>query len=499
VPVKLEKDCAWTVLGGKTVRAVATRPTGRPTKYEQLASEIVRLIEGGTYRPGDRLPSVRQLRRQRRLSITTALQAYYWLENQGWVEARPQSGYYVRSHLPTALPEPEISAPTLDPAQVSLHALVMMVLQDSQKPRLAQLGAAIPNPDLLPSVKLGRILGSLARRADPATNQYDIPPGCEALRIQVARRAAGSGVNLTPADIVTTSGCMEAMELSLRATCRPGDTVAIESPTYFGILQSLEALGLRALEIPTHPRDGISLEALRFAIDHTSIRVCLITPNFNNPLGSLMPEDRKKQLVDLLSRKDIPLIENDVSGEIYFTEHRPGVAKAHDRKGMVLLCSSFSKDLAPGYRVGWVAPGRFRDTVEWLKYTTNIGAAMLPQLAIAEFLASAGYDHHLRRIRRVYARHVAQMAQAVMRSFPEGTRVTRPQGGFVLWVQMPEQVDSLMLYRAALRSGITITPGHIFSATQRYRNFIRLNAAFWSPREERAVERLGELIEAGAH
>jgi DNA-binding transcriptional MocR family regulator len=470
---------------------------GKTTKYEQLAADIVQMIEAGTYRPGDRLPSVRQLHAQRRLSITTILQAYFWLENRGWVEARPQSGYYVRSHLPTGFPEPDISSPGSDPALVSVHELVMMVLQDTQNARLVQLGAAIPNPDLLPTEKLNHILASIARHAGPIGNQYDIPPGCEALRVQVAQRAVASGVHLTPADFVTTSGCMEAMELSLRAICRPGDTVAIESPTYFGILQCLEALGLRALEIPTHPRDGINLEALRFAIDHTPVRACLITSNFNNPLGSLIPEESKKELVDLLARQEIPLIENNISGEIYFTEERPGVAKAHDRKGLVLLCSSFSKDLAPGYRVGWVAPGRFKAAVEWLKYTTNIGSAMLPQMTIAEFLASAGYDHHLRRIRRVYARHVAQMAQAVIRFFPEGTRVTRPQGGFTLWVQMPEWVDSLMLYRSALRSGITLTPGHIFSATQRYRNFIRLNAAFWSTREERAIERLGELIGDG--
>jgi DNA-binding transcriptional MocR family regulator len=480
-----------------SVRTPARQSSGKLTKYERLAKEIVGLIEAGTYRPGDRLPSVRRLRAQRHLSITTILQAYYWLENRGWIEARPQSGYFVRNRLPTGLPEPDISNPGSDPAQVSLHELVMMVLQDTQNPRLVQLGAAIPNPELLPTERLNHILASVARHAGPIGNQYDIPPGCEALRVQVAQRAVASGVNLTPADLVTTSGCMEAMELSLRAVSRPGDTVAIESPTYFGILQSLEALGLRALEIPTHPRDGISLEALRFAIDHTSVSACLIISNFNNPLGSLTPEESKKELVDLLTARDIPLIENNISGEIYFTEQRPGVAKAYDRKGLVLLCSSFSKDLAPGYRVGWVAPGRFKAAVEWLKYTTNIGAAMVPQLAIAEFLASAGYDHHLRRIRRVYAGHVAQMAQAVIRYFPEGTRVTRPQGGFVLWVQMPEWVDSLMLYRAALRFGVTITPGHIFSATQRYRNFIRLNAAFWSPREERAIEQLGQLLETG--
>jgi len=302
-----------------------------------------------------------------------------------------------------------------------------------------------------------------------------------------------AGCSLSPAEIVTTSGCSEAIELCLRATCKPGDVVAIESPTYFGILQSIEALGLKALEIPTHPRDGISLEALRFAVEHNAVRACLVVANYNNPLGSCMPDDNKKELAALLARHDIPLIEDDISGEIYFSEGRPTTVKTFDRKGLVLLCSSFSKDICPGYRVGWVAPGRYKATVEWLKAISSVATPTLPQMAVAEFIACGGYDHHLRRIRRIYAQNVGLMSQTVMRYFPEGTRVTRPAGGFVLWVQLPENVDSLTLYKQALREKITLTPGYMFSPSQQYRNFIRLNAARWTLEIERAIRRLGDL------
>jgi DNA-binding transcriptional MocR family regulator len=465
-----------------------------PFLYEQVAAELAELIRLGTFRPGERIPSVRQLSRQRKISITTVLQAYMLLENQGLIETRPQSGYYVCPRLSQALPEPEMSAPLQDPTLVSVRELVMMVLKDSTNPELIQLGAAIPNTELVIPTKLNRIMASLPRQVKNQYNYYDIPPGNEALRIQIAQREVGIGCNITHADVVTTSGCLEAFTLSLRAVCHPGDTVAIESPMYFGVLQILESLGLRALEIPTHPRDGISLSALRFAIDHNSIQACLVLSNFNNPLGSCIPDDNKQELVALLARHEIPLIEGDVCGELYFSGLRPSVCKAYDRKGLVLLCSSFSKDLVPGYRVGWVVPGRFKSTIEWLKYTTNVATATLPQVAIAKFLESGGYDHHLRSIRRLYASFVSQESQAVVRYFPEGTRVTRPNGGIVLWVQLPDYVDSLKLYKRALQSDITLAPGYMFSATDQYRNFIRLNAAWWSYEADRAMRHLGELV-----
>jgi DNA-binding transcriptional MocR family regulator len=464
-------------------------------KYEQVAADIVHLIESGVFGPGDRIPSVRELSRQQQVSVTTVLQAYYGLEARGLIEARPRSGFYVRSDLPPDLPEPEISAPQADPTQVSVRELVtQVVLADTQQPNLVQLGAAHPNPALAATQELNRALVSVARRMGDRGGMYDYVPGCEPLRVQIARRALAAGCSLAPDDIVITSGCTEAVNLCLRAVCRPGDTVAIESPVSFDALQCLEVLGLQALEIPTHPRDGISLDALRFALDHNPVRACLVLSNFNNPLGSCIPDANKRELVKLLAERDIPLIENDIFGEIYFGERRPAVTKAYDRQGLVMLCSSFSKSLCPGYRVGWVVPGRFKAAVRWLKYTTTLASPTLSEYALAEFMAGGGYDPYLRRVRRQYARRVAAMSQAVRRYFPDETKLTRPGGGFVLWVQLPEAVDSLVLYREALGAGIAITPGHLFSASEQYRNFIRLNAANWSEEAEQAIRRLGELI-----
>lgn len=462
--------------------------------YEQIANQVAQMIAQGIYRPNERIPSVRQMSQQQGVSVSTVLQAYWLLENRGLIEARPQSGYYVRAPAEVRLPEPETSAPRLDPSRVNLHDLVMMVMRDSQNPHLAQLGAAMPNLELLPTARMNRILARLTRQADKAAHQYQLPPGLERLRIQIARRAALHGCQVSPGEIVITSGGIEAVDICLHAVCRPGDIVAIESPMYFGMLQLLEVHNLRALEIPTDPRQGMSLEALQFAIEHNAVKAVLTISNFNNPLGSCMPDERKKELVELLARYDIPLIDNNVSGEIYFTEKRPSTTKAFDQKGLVMLCSSFSKDISPSLRVGWIAPGRYKNLIEWLKFTLSTATAALPQMAIAEFLESGGYDHQLRRIRREYAANVAYLSQAVTRYFPPGTRVTRPAGGFTLWVQLPDQVDSLELYKRALQGGITLTPGYLFSPTNQFYDFIRLNAAAWTYPIERAVERLGEMV-----
>ncbi|HEY5974751.1 MAG TPA: PLP-dependent aminotransferase family protein, partial [Geobacteraceae bacterium] len=418
--------------------------------------------------------------------------AYAQLEDRRLIEARPQSGYYVRSRLPAVPSDPVISAPSLSPARISIGDICLKVMKDIHNPRLIQLGGAIPNPELLPMEKLNRMLASEARRHGTLSVSYLMTPGWEKLRRQIAGRLVETGCTLGPDDIVITSGCVEAVHLALRAVCRPGDTVAVESPCYYNFLQLMADLGLNVLEIPATPRDGMSLEALAYALEHNPIRACLAIPNSSNPIGSLMPDEKKKALVELLARHQVPLIEDDIYGDITFAG-RPSVAKAYDRHGLVLLCSSFSKTLAPGYRIGWVAAGRFQADVERLKFLANIAATAPVQLALAEFLATGGYDHHLRTLRRTYARQVLLMADAIGRYFPAGTRVSRPVGNFVLWVELPEPFDSLQLYPAALAAGISIAPGPIFSATGKYRNFIRLNAAFWSAEVEQAIATLGRL------
>jgi len=461
--------------------------------YENVADRIARLIRKGTYRTGERIPSVRSLSKQMEVSISTAVKAYFHLENQGLIEARPQSGYYVRHQLSRVRHETDVGLSAPAPTLVSVGELVMMVMRDMRNPGLVPLGVATPNPENLPADKLNRILSTVARRNNFQAISYDFPPGNERLRVQLAQRALQAGCSLTPDQFVITSGCLEAVMLSLRAVCRPGDTVAIETPIFYNLLQLIEMLNLKALEIPTHPINGIRLSALRYALEHNPVHACLVIPNFNNPFGSRMPEKNKQELVMLLASYNIPLIENDVYGDLGFLNERPSVAKRYDRKGLVIHCSSFSKTLAPGYRVGWVVAGKFQESIEKLKAVSNIATATLPQMAIAEFLANGGYDQYLRKIRGIYSRQTSLMAKAVERCFPEGTKVNTPSGGFVLWVEMPEAVNSIQLYEEALRCGITIAPGTIFSATGKYGNFIRLNAAYWSKRIEQAVATVGGL------
>lgn len=446
--------------------------------YEQLANEVAEKIAQGVFRPGERLPSVRATSQRRGLSVTTVLEAYHLLEDRRLIEARPQSGYYVRRGPRPAAAAPQSAARVPDPAAVDVEELVLMLLRDSLDAHLVQFGAAIPAPELLPTEKLARIMAGLARRADLPHQTAGTPEGSLELRVQISQRAFLAGCRLTPEEIVVTVGCTEAISLALRAICRPGDLVAVESPTYFGLLQTLQAHDLRALEIPTQAGDGISLDALRFALDHHPVRACVVVSNYGNPLGSCMPDDAKQDLVRLLAGRGIPLIENNIHGELYHGARQPGVAKACDRDGLVMLCHSFSKDISISHRVGWIAPGRFLPQIQRLKLATSLSTPLLPQLAIAEFIASGGYERHLRRIRRAYAAKVAAMIEAVERYFPPDTRVTSPAGGHILWLQLPEGVDSLWLYREALGHGITIAPGCLFGSTpERYRNFIRLNAA----------------------
>ena len=466
-----------------------------PVLYEAVANDVSALILTGTLGPGDRVPSVRRLSRQKRVSISTVLQAYRLLENRGVIEARPQSGYYVRPRLRAAA-EPAISDPPRGPRQVGVHDLVSRVLAAASDTRLVPLGAALPDHELMPAARLQRMLSAVARRRPRSLTNYAVPPGRLELRRQIARLALDWGCNLTPDDVVVTHGCMEALNLCLRAVARPGDIIALESPTYFGLLQIIESLGMRALEIPTHPRDGISLEALALACEREKVKACLVMPNVSNPLGSMMPDAAKKRLVQLLAAHGIPLIEDQVYGDLHFARAQPRSAKAYDRQGMVMLCSSFSKTLAPGFRVGWVAAGRYRAQVEKLKFVSSVGNPELLQLTIAEFLENGGYDHQLRSLRRAFSDRIGRTQHAVSGHFPAGTRVTSPSGGFVLWVELPQGADSLALYESAMREGISIAPGPMFSASDRYRNCLRLNCGCaWTPAIERAIARVGQLAQ----
>src|SRR5262245_11650490 len=475
----------------------ATQNEAEDSLYKQVALRISELIEHGTLRPGERVPSVRRCSEQQNVSIATVMQAYRLLESRGIIEARPQSGYYVRCQRWSAPPELEMSRPAPRAIRLRGSDLIMSVVKAGRNPELIRLGATLPSPQLFPMKALNRTLASVGRRSPVAATSYDPPPGNRALRVQVARRAMEAGCTLAPDDVITTFGATEAINLCLRAVARPGDVIAIESPTFFGILQIIESLGMRVCEVPTFPRHGVCLDELEERLKRCRIKACVFTLNYSNPLGSCMPDEKKARLVKLLAKYRVPLIEDDIYGNLAFDGPRPRVAKAFDQEGWVMLCDSFTKTLSPGSRVGWVAPGRFRERVEFLKFVNTSATASLPQMAIAEFLQNGGFDHHLRKMRRFYATQLQRMSEAVNRYFPPGTGMTRPTGGMCLWVELGSQADSMKLYEQAMAAKISIAPGQIFSAGHKFRNFIRLNCGNpWSEDIENAMRTLGCLVSA---
>ncbi len=463
-------------------------------RYQELASFITGLVDKGTLPRGARAPSLRQISRQRRTSLSTALQAYRLLEDRGVLEARPQSGFYVAKGRAVALKAPAISRPPGKPTSVAVSGGILKLLECAADPRLVPLGCAIPNAELLAAGRLDRFLARAARVKGVDYNTYTEPRGDPQLRHEIARRALRWGQAVSPGDIVITCGCTEALTVALKAVSRPGDTIAIESPTYFGLLHALEALDLKALELPTDARTGVDLAALEAALKGGGIAACLFSSSFNNPLGCTMPEQKKVAVLDLLAKAGVPLIEDDIYGDIYFGSERPKPFMAMDRHGTTIYCSSFSKTLAPGYRIGWVVAGRHLQRILERKFAFSLCSPALPQLALADFLSSGGYDSHLRRVRRVFDHTIDRMTHTIGEVFPEGTRVTSPAGGFVLWLELPKPVKSRALFNAAVDEGICFAPGDVFSASSRYDNYLRLSCGHgWLPRIEKGLKTLGEL------
>lgn len=467
------------------------------TRYQDLAEQTEQLIASGVLRAGDRLPSVRQACRTHVISPITVTQAYYLLESRGLIEARPKSGYFVRARLGQRLAEPEMSRTLGDSTQLEVSDFIFQILESVKDPSVVPLGSSFPSPYLFPLAKLGRYLASAARKLDPLATVTDLPPGNEELRRQLALRYLAHGANVSPQEIIITSGAMEGLNLCLQAVTRPGDLIAIESPTFYAGLQASERLGLKVIEIPSHPRQGISLPALAEALRQHPIKACLFMLNFANPLGSLVPNAGKKALLELLRAHDVPLIEDDVYAELYFGPQAPLCSKTEDSAGLVMHVSSFSKCLAPGYRLGWVAAGRYASLIQRQKLSTSLATTVPVQIALAEYLKHGGYENHLRHLRRTLALQEAALTALVEQHFPAGTRLARPQGGYFLWLELPAAVDSLLLHQQALARGISIAPGPIFSAKREFTNALRLNFGHPdSPEQQAAIATLGQLVTA---
>ncbi len=465
-------------------------------RYKAYADEVAQRIRAGQLRPGDRLPSVRDVKRQRGVSAATVFAAYYLLETQGYIEARSRSGYYVSATVPmVSETEPSASVPQTHAMPVDVSSLVFQVLAQARQRTMVPMGSAFPSPGLFPLQQLAVGMGRAMRRMDPWQTVEDLSPGNPALRHQIAMRYGVLGMDVSPSELVVTSGAMEALNLALEVTTQPGDLVAIETPAFYAALQALERRGLRAVEVQTHPRTGVDLASLRTVLDAHAVKACWFMPTFQNPMGCTMPDEAKQALVQLLASRQIPLIEDDVYGELHHGPRRPTPAKAWDNEGWVLHCGSFSKSLAPGYRIGWVAAGRFATQLARHKLMSSLATALPSQLAILDFLQERSFERHLRSLRHALARQQAAASRAIDQHFPVGTKVTRPEGGYFLWVELPEAVDALAVHRQAVQHGIGIAPGHLFSADQRYCHHVRINHGYpGDARTGASYKALGDII-----
>ncbi|MBP2169272.1 DNA-binding transcriptional MocR family regulator [Erwinia toletana] len=465
------------------------------TRYQHLATLLAQRIEQGLYQGGERLPSVRTLSTEHGVSISTVQQAYHLLEERQLITPQPRSGYFVTPRK-AAPPVPAISRPAQRPVEITQWGSVLELINARLEEDMLQLGSGMPDISQ-PTIKpLWKVMSRLAQKQDLRMLNYDNIYGVPALREQVARLAIDSGCQLSADEIVITTGCHEALSVSIRSVCQPGDIIAVESPTFHGTMQTLHGFGIKVIEIPTDCETGISLEALELALDQWPVKAVVVVPNCNNPLGFVMPDNRKRGLLALAQRFDIAIIEDDVYGELVYDYPRPITIKSLDQDGRVMLCSSFSKVLAPGLRVGWVAPGRYLDRVIHMKYIGTGSTATQMQMTVAEFIRQGHYQPHLRRMRAHYQRNLDIFTHWVRHYFPCGICVTRPQGGFLMWIELPEAFDSVRLNRELRECNIQISVGSLFSAAGKYRNCLRLNYALpFNPQTERALAILGAAVE----
>lgn len=465
----------------------------REVIYQKIARIIEQQIANETLQVGEKLPSIRMVQQIYQVSLNTVKQAFLELEKKSLICSRPKSGYYVAKSFKRNLAIPSISMPRAAQNEQRSEDLIGKVFNSLYDPPAAQFALGLPDKDFLPIAKLNKGIAKIIRSMHASGTAYEPAQGNLNLRRNISKWSFVWDGKLQEEDIVTTSGATNAIFHCMMAVTKPGDSIAVESPLYFGVLQIAQSLGLKVIELPTHPQTGIEIDALKKVLP--KIKACFLIPNFNNPLGSCMPDEHKKEVVRLLRDHNIPLIEDDLYGDIFFGNQRPLPCKAYDEAGMVLWCGSVSKTLAPGYRVGWIAPGKFKEKIVRQKLVQTLASPVLQEEVVADFMEHGRYDHHLRSLRHALHSNKLLFRNAITSYFPESTKVTKPDGGFVLWLELEKQIDTAALFDLAVKQGINFAPGRMFTLHDQFHNCMRVSFGLkWNAHIDFHLKKLGNIV-----
>lgn len=460
--------------------------------YLQIANNVEHQIKSDVLKIGDKLPSLRTVAREKGVSLTTAQQSYFELESRGLIESRPQSGYYVSYTHKHFRNIPQTSQPAFAKTEDVTEEIIFTVSKNIGKANI-DLSTGVPSIELLPVAKMNKAIINATRTLHDSGLNYD-KYGNQNLKKQIAKRSLMWGGKLKEDDIITTSGSIDAISFCMLALTQRGDTIVVESPIYFGILHMAKSLGLKVLELPTNPVTGIDIDALKKTLETKKVRLCLLVSNFSNPIGSCMPDEHKKSVVQLMEKHNVPLIEDDLFGDLYFGNQRPTCCKTYDESGLIMLCSSFSKTLAPGYRVGWLVPGKFKEKIARTKYYHTLYTTSITHEAVGRFLENDRYENHLRKLRQTLHRNSLQFLRCISQYFPDDSRVSNPRGGLHLWVELNKHANTVDLYNTAMANKISIAPGRMFTLQNQYNNCLKLNYGLvWNEQVEAALKLLGNL------
>jgi len=463
--------------------------------YQQVIDFVERQEKSGAFRPGDKLPSLRKLSRQFEISVPTVKQAYIELERQGLICARPQSGYYLKAKQARTLMPMRAKWASCEPAEVSCRSLIEQVYDAVHLPDTVALGISNPVNAHPPDKALARLMRSVLSRVSEKAVSYGPINGDPKLRLNLAFRYQDQGIDVNHEDIIITNGAQEALSIALQCVAERGDIIAVESPCYFGLIELIESLGMKVLEVYTCTEDGVCVDELRKVIAKHPIKACLFSSAISNPLGSMMTDDQRRDMVCLLEKNNIPLIEDEVYSDLYFTDKRPTPAQLYSEKGLVLTCSSFSKTAAPGYRVGWLLAGKYEENAKRIKRAQSCSTPMLQQWTLTDYIMSGEYDRHLQVLRKTLRYNCERMRALVAEYFPKEVCISQPQGGSVLWVRCRSHVDTSQIFIQAIAQGVGFAPGQIFSPSGKYKNFMRISYGVqWCETIEKAVETLGKLV-----